>query len=561
MATIAEALELARQYHRAGHLPMAAELYRRILQAVPGQVEVHNLLGNLLLESGKAAEAAAAYREALRLQPGHAMAQNNLGTALRLQGRLDEALAAFERASQFDPAYPTPHHNRGSLLRDLGRLDDAVASYEQALRLRPEWAVARLNLGNALRDLKKFAEAVACLEQAVRLDPGNAAAHKDLGGALRDAGRPDEAAASYERALRLRPDDADAHNGLAVCLRDQGRLPEALAGFEPALRINPEHPEARLNRAQEWLRLGRFAEGWPEYEWRWRQPNLTPRPTGRPAWDGSPLAGRTILVYAEQGLGDTLQFVRYAAVMKRQGGTVIVACQPALVRLLTGCPGVDRVVAKDSPLPPFDVQAPLLSLPGLLGTTLDTIPREVPYLAAAPDLVEHWRRELSSVGGFRVGIAWQGNPAYSADRLRSVPLTHFTRLARLDGVRLISLQKGPGTEQLAALPTDCPVLDLGARLDETSGAFMDTAAAMANLDLVVTSDTAVPHLAGALAVPTWVALPLVPDWRWLLGREDSPWYPTMRLFRQREAGDWDEVFGRIAEELRRKLAAPGRPGE
>jgi tetratricopeptide (TPR) repeat protein len=559
MATIAEALELARQYHRAGHLPQAAELYRRILEADPGHVETHNLLGNALLELGKVSEAAAAYREALRLQPGHAMAQNNLGTALRMQGKLDEALASFERASQLDPAYPTPHHNRGSLLRDLGRLDEAVASYEQALRLRPDWAVARTNLGNALKEQRKLEEAVACLEQAVRQDPAYAPAHKGLGDALRDTGRLADAAASYERALRLRPNDADVHNALAVALRDQGRLPEALAGFEQALRLGPEHPEARLNRAQEWLRLGRFAEGWPEYEWRWRQPNLPPRPTGRPAWDGSPLAGRTILLYAEQGLGDTLQFVRYAAVVKRQGGTVVLACQPALVRLLAGCPGVGRVVPKGDPLPPFDVQAPLLSVPGLLGTSLDTIPREVPYLTPAPDLVDHWRRELCAVGGFRVGIAWQGNPGFSADRQRSVPLLPFTRLAQLDGVRLFSLQVGPGREQLTAQGDRVGVADLGGRFDATS--FADAAAAVKNLDLVVTVDTALAHLAGALAVPTWVALPIVPDWRWLLGREDSPWYPTMRLFRQREAGNWDEVFGRIAQELRRKLAGPGRPGE
>jgi tetratricopeptide (TPR) repeat protein len=562
MATIAEALELARQYHRAGALPQAEELYRRILQVQPGLAEAHCYLGNALLEQGRAADATASYREAVRLQPDYAAAHNNLGTALRLQGRLDEALAGFERALRLDPGYPTAHHNRAGVLRDLGRLAEAVAGYEQALRLRPGWAVAQTNLGNVLREQRKLEDAVACLEQAVRLDAGYAAAHRGLGHALRDAGRPAKAAASYERALHLRPDDADAQNGLGVALREQGQLGEAVAAFERALRLDPQLPDARLNRAQEWLRLGRFAEGWPEYEWRWRQPHLPPRPSGRPAWDGSPPAGRTVLLFAEQGLGDTFQFVRYAALVKRRGGTVVLACQPPLVPLLTGCPGIDRLVAIGSPLPPFDVQAPLLSVPGLLGTTVDSIPRDVPYLAPAPSLVEHWRRELSSVGGFRVGIAWQGNPAYPADRQRSVPLAHFTRLARLDGVTLVSLQKGPGTEQLSALADPCPVVDLGGRLDDASGAFMDTAAVMTSLDLVITSDTAVPHLAGALAVPTWLALPLVPDWRWLIEREDSPWYPTMRLFRQREGGNWDEVFGRIAEALRRKLAAPGekRPG-
>jgi hypothetical protein len=275
-----------------------------------------------------------------------------------------------------------------------------------------------------------------------------------------------------------------------------------------------------------------------------------------PPWDGSPLDGRTILVHAEQGLGDTMQFLRYVPLVRRRGGRVILVCQPPLMRLLSRVPGIERLVAWGEPLPEYDVQVPLMSLPGLFGTTLETVPAEVPYLDAEPALVEAWRHRLGSYAGFQVGIVWQGNPRFRFDRLRSIPLAQFAPLARVPGVHLLSLQKGPGRDQLAALPGSFPVTDLGHQLDETTGAFLDTAAVMKNLDLVITSDTVAAHLAGALGVPVWVALHDVPDWRWLLDREDSPWYPTMRLFRQTRPGQWEEVFERIAAALHRRLAAP-----
>ena len=321
--------------------------------------------------------------------------------------------------------------------------------------------------------------------------------------------------------------------------------------------------------------LGDYEQGWPEYEWRWTQPGFTRRQFTQPAWDGSDLAGRSILLYAEQGLGDTLHFIRYAPLVSQRGGKVIVECQPALVRLLKGVEGIDKLIAESSPLPPFDVQAAMFSLPAIFHTTVGTIPATVPYLHADPKLIDKWRHELNSrsrqpggtvattrsgparqagpTGAFKVGIAWQGSPTYGYDNLRSIPLEKFARLTQIEGVQLISLQKGPGSEQLGAVQGRFPVMDLGKQLDETSGPFMDTAAVMKNLDLVICSDTAVPHLAGALGVPVWVALPYVPDWRWLLECEDSPWYPTMRLFRQTQDGKWDDVFERIAAALKKKL--------
>jgi hypothetical protein len=261
------------------------------------------------------------------------------------------------------------------------------------------------------------------------------------------------------------------------------------------------------------------------------------------------------VLHTEQGLGDSLQFIRYAPLVKQRGGTVVVECLRPLARLLARCPGIDRLVVKGSDLPAFDVHASLMSLPALLGTTLATVPADVPYLFADPELVERWRRELAPLPGFKVGIAWQGDPTHPKAGARAIPLRHFEPLARRPGVRLFSLQKGPGTEQLRDVAGHFDVTDFGNRLDEASGPFMDTAAVMKNLDLVITSDTAIAHLAGGLGVPVWVAVPAVPEWRWLLGREDSPWYPTLRLFRQARPGDWEGVFARMATEL--PARAPG----
>ena len=273
----------------------------------------------------------------------------------------------------------------------------------------------------------------------------------------------------------------------------------------------------------------------------------------QPRWDGSSLAGKTILIYAEQGLGDTLNFLRYVPLVKERDGKVILECQPPLLRLLANFPGIDHLIGRGSAYPEFDCYAPLLSLPGIFQTTPTNVPAAVPYIHADGKLVEKWRQELAKPqagpSALKVGIAWQGNPGRPDDIHRSIPLKQFARLAEVPGVVFISLQKGAGTEQIGPLADQFPVLDLSDRLDEAAGPFMDTAAVMKNVDLVISADTAVPHLAGALGIPVWLALSLVPDWRWMLEREDSPWYPTMRLSRQRRYGEWDCVFERMASEL------------
>jgi hypothetical protein len=291
-----------------------------------------------------------------------------------------------------------------------------------------------------------------------------------------------------------------------------------------------------------------YERGWPAYEGRLRIPGFVPQPN-IPRWKGEPLAGRTLMLLAEQGLGDTIHFVRYARALKKQGARIVLACQAALGRLLASAPGVDElyILGSAGELPPCDFCIPLLSVPGALGTTAATIPREVPYLSADPELVARWRADLAGVDGFKIGIAWQGSRSFDLDRWRSIPLAQFAPLARLPGVRLISLQKGFGSEQVALV--DFPVLDIAGRLDEVAGPFLDTAAVIRNLDLVVTANTAIAHLAGALGVPVWLALQFSPDWRWLRDRDDSPWYPTMRLFRQTAIGQWSDVFKRIAKAI------------
>jgi tetratricopeptide (TPR) repeat protein len=587
MATISEALAAAMQHHQAGRLQAAEQIYRQILAVEPNQAGAWHLLGLLAYQAGRhevaveyiaraitlkdtepafhsnlgeayralrrIPEAVACYRRALGLKPDYAGAHNNLGIALMDQEQPDEAVACFRRALELKPDYVEAYNNLGNALKEQGSLEEAVACFRRALQCRPDFALAHNNLGAALAYQGRAEEAVACYRVALGLKPDYAEAHNNLGDALKEQGRLDEAAACLRRALELKPDFAEAHYNLGNTLKEQRRLDEAVACYRRALELKPDAADAHWNLALSWLLAGDWQRGWPEYQWRWQAKGCAPRRFPQPLWNGESLAAKTILLHAEQGLGDTIQFIRYAAIVKQHGGAVVVECQKPLVALLQGCPGIDRLVGQGDDLPAFDVQSPLLSVPGILKTSLETVPARIPYLAARPALVERWRTRLSGLDGFKIGIVWQGNPKNTRDRLRCVPLRCFAPLARIPGVRLLSLQKGAGAEQLAEVRDLFAVTDFAGELDEQSGPFMDTAALMKNLDLVIASDTAAAHLAGALGVPVWVALPFVPDWRWLLDRADSPWYPTMRLFRQERPGDWQGVFPRMESALRERI--------
>ena len=439
------------------------------------------------------------------------------------------------------------HHRAGLEFFQQGRASVAVGALSRAVELAPQWDGAHNNLGAVLAGLGRHAEAASHFRDTVRLRPDSAAGHGNLGLAYLKQDKPVEALVYFERALRLNPNSSETHNNAGVAWVDLGQPDQALACYDESLRLSPQYDAARINRSRALLKVGQFARGWVEYEWRWRIPGTVSPP--EPTWDGSPLSGRTILLHAEQGLGDILQFVRYAVLVKNRGGSVLLECPASLTRLLATCLGVDGVVSSGQSRPPADCHAPLLSLPRLFGADWASIPASIPYLSADAGRREHWRQQLAGSGGLRVGLVWQGNPNFGGDRQRSARLAQMAPLSRVPGVRLYSLQKGPSVEQLQAEAGQA-VTDLGA--DGWSD-FAETAAVVVNLDLVIAVDTAVAHLAGALGVPVWLALPQASDWRWLVGREDSPWYPSMRLFRQRRRGDWNEVFLRMARALEQRV--------
>lgn len=539
-------LTLARQ----GKLAEAETSYRAVMELKPDSAQSHYDLAKMLRTRKKTAEAVAEFQEAVRLDPENSTFLHDLGLSQVDLGRRKDAEASYRRALELDPKSAQVHCNLGILLQDLGRLDEAIALLSEAVRLNPNSDDSHNNLGVALAASGKPDEAVTCYRKALALNPKSAMACNNLGNSLRAIGLLDEAIPSLQRALDLDADYAEAFNNLGICYIGQRNHEAALRCYQQALRLKPDYPEAHLNRALAWLAQGDFERGWSEYEWRWKVAK-SQRPAAR-RWDGASLEGRTILLTYEQGLGDTLQFVRYAPLLKQRGARVVLQCQASLSKLLAKCPGIDQAVTSGKV--DYDYHVPLMSLPGLLTPSPAAIPAPVPYLKPEPTALATWAERLANLAGFKIGIAWQGNSKFRADRQRSMPLTCFAPLAQVPGVQLVSLQKGPGREQLANVAGKWPMVDWSEQLHD----FSDTAALMCNLDLIVCCDTSVAHLAGALGLQVWVAVPFAADWRWLLDRSDSPWYPTMRLFRQQSRGDWPDVFARISEAVREVLshAAP-----
>ncbi|MGD0390854.1 MAG: tetratricopeptide repeat protein, partial [Tepidisphaeraceae bacterium] len=510
---------------------------------------IHNNLGTALKDKGQLDEAIAAYRQAIALNPNLPDVHYNLGIALYDKGEMDDAITAYRRALALNPNFAEVHSNNlGNALKHKGRLDEAITAYRRAIDLNPKYAEAHSNLGNALTEKGQLDEAVAACRRAIALRNNYAEAYYNLGIALKAQAKFDEAIAAYRQAIALRPNYADACNNLGIALRDKGELNESISAYRQAITFKPNLPEAHHNLSLALLARGDFQPGWEEYEWRWKCNDFSspPRNFTQPQWDGRPLEDRTILLHAEQGYGDAIHFIRYVPLVIRRGGKIVVECQAELQRLFqtvaTGC----QIVVRGQPLPAFDFHCPLLSLPRVFGTNLGNIPNDVPYLSADPELVETWSRMLGSANGqLRVGLAWAGHPRFKDDRTRSLNLQQLAPFAAVQGVKIYSLQKGPAGEQARNPPAGLQLIDLGPDLND----FADTAAVMSLMDLIVTTDTSVPHLAGALARPVWVMLQYVPDFRWLLERQDSPWYPSMRLFRQPRAKDWDSVITRVADEL------------
>jgi tetratricopeptide (TPR) repeat protein len=537
--------------------------------------------GAVLRDIGRFSEAVASFDRAIALEPKYVDAYASRGIALRQLQRNDEALASFDRALALRPASAELHNNRGNVLRHLQRLPEALASYERAIALQPRFAMAHNNCGLALQAQRRYEEATASYQRALALQPDYADAHNNLGVLQYELGQPAAALASWRRALELQPRISGVHGNLSNALRDLerpaealleselgiseepaaavnycdranalfdlGRIAEAIASYDRAVALDPRYALAHFNKGLCLLLTGEFAQGLELYEWRKRlRSDAVPTSSARPWLGEEGVAGKTLFVHADQGLGDTIQFCRYAQVAAQRGAEVVLAVQPQLRELLTGLGPKIRVVARGEQPDTSDFRCALMSLPLAFRTTLADIPAGVPYLAAEPLRALRWRQQLGE-HGLKVGIAWQGS-RNRIDIGRSVPLGMFARLAAIPGVRLISLQKGVSQDELRAASEPLRVEAL-AGFDAGEQAFLDSAAVMSHLDLIITCDTALAHCAGALGRPTWIALKHVPDWRWLQDRADCPWYPSVRLFRQPRRSDWESVFRAIEAEL------------
>ena len=517
----------------------------------PACVEAHNYRGMALQQLRRTAEALTSFERALALRPDAAELHNNRGNVLRRLQRFAEALESYERAIALRGDFAAAYNNRGLVLQALGRYSEAAVSYEHAVALRADFAEAHNNLGTVLCELGRPAEALSHGRRALELQPGMRGVNGNLGNALRDLQRPEEALAAYELALQEAPHDATAHCHRGNALFDLKCIADAIASYDRAIELNPHHVLAHFNKGLCLLLCGEFAPGLPLYEWRSQLRPPAALPSHAEPWLGkSPIAGKTLYVYADQALGDTIQFCRYARLAEERGAQVVLAVQPQLRELLTTLSPSIRIVATGEPPEACDYHCALMSLPLAFATTLADIPARVPYLSADPQRVARWRERLGAAG-LKVGIVWQGS-RNRIDIGRSAPLEMFVPLAGIPGVRLISLQKGGVSPELRSR---LPLEVLGEDYDSGPQAFLDSAAVMMHLDLVITCDTALAHLAGALGRPTWAALKHVPDWRWLLERTDCPWYPSMRLLRQSRRGDWDEVFTAIHAQLARLARA------
>lgn len=528
----------------AGELDRAARAFQRALELVPRYPEALKGLGDVHYVRGQHEQAATHYVAALAAAPRFVEAAMNLGTTYRVLGKPREAEAVFRSAISMRPPRAEDLVQLADLLASEKRWPEAIDLYRSAVEQAPAWIFGAAKLGMALQTAGRVREAIAWYENVLSRGMDDAGLYVGLGDARQLVGDLAEAATAYCAALRKDVRNRFGWAGLGMMRQIAGRYADALACYRRAVALDPDFAQAHFNMASLHLLHGRFEEGWSEYAWRWKLPSPPAPGLNSPLWDGKPTAG-ALLVQTEQGLGDTLQFIRYVPKLKSVAGRIIVQCEAALASILARMPAVDQVVVRGQPLPEHEAHVPMLGLPPIFETRLTTIPAEVPYLSADPARASRWQAELAGERALRVGIVWRGNPHHRLDVLRSFAATYFVPLARIDGVRLYSLQKGAGSEQLAELPSELGIVNLAERITDLD----DTAAILEHLDLLITCDSAPTHLAGALARPVWVPLPYSPDWRWLLEREDSPWYPTMRLFRQDDSCRWEPVFERIASEL------------
>ena len=530
----------------------ALEKFEAALMIDADHLETLQNSANALLPLDRFEEALAACDKRLAQEPGQPDALNTRGVVLGKLGRHAEALASYD-AALATVARPDIEINRGTALLSLDRIDEALACFDSVIAHQPDNIPALIYRGNACIKDKRFDDALTNYEQALAVDPANPIAHTDRGVALSLLDRFEEALASHEEALRIEPHIVGAHVNRGNAMLKLARLQEALGAYTEALARDPVNSEANFNAALTRLCMGDYREGWKQYEHRWETKHFAGhRPTyPQPMWCGEDIAGKRIVLNAEQGMGDVIQFVRYAPLVAARGAEVILAVPRALKALMETVPGVSLVVANGDALPDFDLYCPLMSLPLAFGTELETVPASIPYLRPYADRIAAWQPRLPDNGRARVGVCWAGNPGFGNDRHRSIPLERFAALFDVSGIDFVSLQKEVNPAHTTLLEHH-GILRLGEQFED----FADTAAVVAMLDLVVAVDTSVAHLAGAMGRVTALLVAFSPDWRWLLDRDDSPWYPTMRLFRQSATGDWDEPLGRLGRELEGVVRRP-----
>ena len=534
-----------------GKHTMALEFIRKAIEKNPQVPQFYNTLGLVLEGLGEFEQANLAYQEAISRHPHYAEAYHNMAITLQSQGQYAAAVEKCRQAVALKPDYAEAYNTMGYSLEKQQHYAEAATNYTQALQLKPDYVEAYNHLGVVLNELGRSAEAIENYKRALQIDSEYSEVYNNLGIALKEQEQFAEAITYFGQALYYEPDFTEAHYNLANSLRDEGRCAEAIDSYLRAIRLQPDYAEAHWNMSLTLLLSGNFTEGWKHYRRR-RNADLEIltdyHRSGKPRWDGTRFEGKRLFVHYEQGLGDNIQFVRYLPMVKARGGKIIFETLKPLIGLFKEFPWIDEMIEyrpDERPSVIFDLYTSLLDMPNIFGTTVETIPNGVPYIHADPVKVQYWRNKLAGPG-FKVGIVWAGSPEHGNDRYRSCKLECFAPLTKIDDVQLYALQKGQAVNQIDELAGTLPIKRLSNEFED----FTDTAAAIENLDLVISVDTSVLHLAGAMGKPTWALLPFSPEWRWMLHRPDSPWYPTMTLFRQKERKGWHPVFQRVAVELR-----------
>ncbi len=539
---------LAKVLEEQGELEEAIATWDQVLAVQPDHPAALSQISNIYLRQNRPAEAEEALQKLLVNQPSNATVHFHLGILAGQQQKHEVAWQHYKRAVELDPKNADAWNNFGSTMFHLKKHDEAIANYKQALEINFHHVDALFNLGSIYVNRKNWTEAERTLLKAIVLRPTHFAAFNSLGIVYGNLKRFDEASVIYRKAIEINPKFADAWSNLGVAMNELGRYEEAAAAFRKAIENDSQHADAHLNLGLTLLLLGEWSEAWREYAWRLKTRHLPMESLKLPGahWTGEPLGGRTVLVHGEQGMGDLIQFARYAPLIVERGGKVILVAHPPLKSILKTIPGVSAVVVKGEQTPPYSCRTWVMNLPGIFDTRPNTIPDQVPYLFAEPAKVEDWAKRLPpKQGKLRIGLVWGGNPANKTNHKRSISLSDFVPLAKIPNLQVVSLQKGAAASQAVTPPSGVDWIDLTSQIND----FVDTAALIMNLDLVVTVDTSVAHLAGALGKPVWTLITSVPDWRWLRTGDRTAWYPTMRLFRQPAAGDWASVVDQVVEAL------------